>query len=170
MKKLILIIIGILLIIALIFGISICIKNNNSNSEKQDEVQNEAQSEENNEIKIIFTRRKDLEVTEIYDTGEYKICTFGGNVQVVVNGETYDLKDALEEKIITGNDIIDQGKNDVKNNDCDYISYKDGGTVEYLYDNYTILKLNIMDGENDLVIGMKDSIMDSYLTVIHSEN
>ena len=114
-----------------------------------------------------YNQRKDLGIYEIYDTGNFKIKTFGGNVSVIIDSNTYDLKTALENKIINYNDIIEQAKNDAKYGICSLGSYRDGGSTEYYYygdidNHYTILKLNILDGDKDLVIGFEGPILDKY--------
>lgn len=118
---------------------------------------------------LIYNQRKDLGIKEIYDAGDYKIKTFGGDVSIIMAGgdEAYLLEDALNRKVITPEDIFDQVKNDLKYGICMDGMYSDGGSIEYCYygesDNqYTILKLGTLDGENDLVIGMGGSILNSY--------
>ena len=39
--------------------------------------------------------------------------------------------------------------------------YKDGGSMEYHYDNYTIIKMHKLDGNRDVYIGTKDMTMRS---------
>ena len=34
--------------------------------------------------------------------------------------------------------------------------YQDGGSMEYHYDNYTIIKVHKLDGNRDVYIGTKD--------------
>ena len=116
-----------------------------------------------------YSQRKDLGIKEIFDAGDYKIKTFGGDVSIIVDGGdvVYSLEDALNQKVITPDDILTQAKKDLKYGICMNGMYFDGGSVEYCYygeiDNqYTILKLNTVDGETDLVIGMGGQILSSY--------
>ena len=74
----------------------------------------------------------------------------------------YNLEDALKQKVITPNDILEQSKTDGKYGICDGDSYYDGGSMEYRYNDFTILKLNTLDGDKDLVIGMRGQIIDLY--------
>ena len=38
--------------------------------------------------------------------------------------------------------------------------YKDGGTLEYLYNDYTIIKFNSLDGKEDMYITREKSLSD----------
>ncbi len=114
-----------------------------------------------------YNQRKDMGIYEIYDTGDFKIKTFGGNVNVIIDNNTYELKTALENKILNYNDIIEQAKIDAKYGICSFDTYVDGGSSEYYYyvdinNHYTILKLNTLDGDKDLVIGFEGPILDKY--------
>ena len=110
----------------------------------------------------------DLGIILIFDAGDYKIKTFGGDVTITIEGDmVYSLQDALNQKVITPEDIITQVKNDLKYGICMDGMYSDGGSIEYCYygdgnNQYTILKLNTLDGEKDLVIGMGGQILSSY--------
>ena len=118
---------------------------------------------------LTYSQRKDLGIKEIYDAGDYKIKTFGGDVSIIIPGgdAVYTLEDALNRKVITPEDILAQVKKDLKYGVCMDGMYSDGGSIEYCYygesDNqYTILKLGTLDGEKDLVIGMGGPILSSY--------
>lgn len=118
---------------------------------------------------LIYSQRKDLGIKEVFDAGDYKIKTFGGDVSIILAGgdAVYTLEDALNRKVITPEDILAQAKKDLKYGICMNSMYSDGGSVEYCYygeiDNqYTILKLNTVDGQKDLVIGMGGQILNSY--------
>ena len=117
---------------------------------------------------LLYNQRKDLGIKEIFDTGDYKIKTFGGDVSIIMDGGdvVYSLEDALNQ-IITPEDIITQAKKDLRYGICMDRMYYDGGSIEYSYygdrnNQYTILKLNTVDGEKDLVIGMGGQIRSSY--------
>ena len=116
-----------------------------------------------------YSQRKDLGIKEIFDAGDYKIKTFGGDVSIIMDGGdvVYSLEDALNQKVITPDDILTQAKKDLKYGICMNGMYYDGGSVEYCYygeivNQYTILKLNTVDGQKDLVIGMGGQILNSY--------
>lgn len=114
-------------------------------------------------FKLSYNQRKDMGIREIYDNGEYKLKTFGGEASVTIEDDmVYKLEDAIEQGVITCEDILNQAKMDEKYGICDENYYQDGGSTEYLYDEYTILKLNTLDGDKDLVIGMTGEIINAY--------
>lgn len=114
-------------------------------------------------FELNYSQRKDLGIEEIYDNGEYKLKTFGGDVSVTIEEDmVYSLNDALNQGIITCEDIIAQANLDKEYGICDIGYYKDGGSTEYYYNRYTILKMNSLSGDNDLVIGMQGAIINSY--------
>ncbi|MCL2859127.1 MAG: hypothetical protein FWF46_00860 [Oscillospiraceae bacterium] len=101
------------------------------------------------------------EITKI-TTGEiakkykYNIYYYGlKNVDVKLTNKTIDLKEALQTNEITMEDIIEKAKNDGENGLLKYYdSYDDGGSRIYEYENYTIIKVNSLDGNRDVYIGM----------------
>ncbi len=112
---------------------------------------------------MVYNQRKDLGIKTVFNTGEYEVKTFGGDVQVVIDDDmVYNLEDALSKKVITPDDILEQAKIDAKYGICQSDSYDDGGSTEFMYKDFTILKLNTLDGDKDLVIGMKGQIIDLY--------
>lgn len=126
-------------------------------------------SDYNKKFNLLYNQRKDLGIKEIYDAGDYKIKTFGGDISIIMpDGDAvYSLGDALDQKIITTEDILTRAKMDLKYGICIDRMYYDGGSIEYSYygdgnNQYTILKLNTVDGEKDLVIGMGGQILSSY--------
>ena len=48
-------------------------------------------------------------------------------------------------------EIITKANKDIPN----AVLYDDGGSMEYHYDNYTIIKCNTLDGNRDVYIGDK---------------
>lgn len=114
-------------------------------------------------FELTYSQRKDMGIDEIYDNNEYKLKTFGGNVSITIEQDMmYSLEDALNQEIITTDDILEQARLDSEYGICDMAYYSDGGSIEYLYNEYTILKLNSLDGDKDLIIGMKGEIINSY--------
>lgn len=91
----------------------------------------------------------DKDETDKYD---YNIYAYKVSVNIVINGEEISLKNALLENKITMDEIIAKANKDFPN----AVAYKDGGSVEYHYDLYTIIKLNKIDGNKDIYIGMSD--------------
>ena len=112
-----------------------------------------------------FDEASDLSLNKIANAGEFdntdfEVYTYSGDVKITVDEKTYELKEALENEIITVNDILEQVNTDVLYGICEETTYDDGGSVEYCYDNYTILKYNTLDGNKDLIIGLAGIIID----------
>ena len=139
---------------------------NNYISEKN--IIDESNLEQNNyqqKFKLNYLQRKDLGIKTILDKNssdkyDYSVYTFGGDVTITVeNDMVYTLEDALSQNIISIEDILEQAKIDKKYGICQAGIYKDGGSTEYLYSGYTILKYDTLDGKNDLYIGMEGQII-----------
>lgn len=86
------------------------------------------------------------------DKYNYNIYTYGGNVNILINGKELSLRNALLENKITMEEIIEKANKDFPN----AVSYDDGGSMEYHYDNYTIIKIHKLNGNRDVYIGTKD--------------
>ncbi len=80
---------------------------------------------------------------------DYDIYSYQGTVEIVINNKTYTLEEALKNDKITMGEIIAKANEDFPN----AASYDDGGSVEYNYDNYTIIKFHTLDGNRDVYIG-----------------
>ena len=111
---------------------------------------------------LTYNQRKDLGLKKVANENDYSIYTYGGDVTITIeNDMVYKLEDALSKVIITSEDIIKQAEVDCKYGICEKRYYSDGGSVEYGYSNYTILKYNTLNGNKDLVIGMSGQIINS---------
>ena len=114
---------------------------------------------------LSYYARKDLGIEQIakpneFDNDNFGVYTFAGDVYITIEGDmVYSLEDALNQNVINVQDIINQAKQDEKYGICDIGYFSDGGSTEYLYNNYTILKYNTLDGNKDLVIGMSGTII-----------
>lgn len=98
----------------------------------------------------------DKSETDKYD---YSIYAYMGSVNIIIDGTEYSLKDALKSNKITMEKIIEKAKKDIP----DAIVYRDGGTTVYHYENYTIIKVNKVDGNRDVYIGTKDMTLNDVL-------
>lgn len=150
-------IITIIVLVVLIFVITFALLK---------EVKSENQTKK---FAINYIARQDTRVEEIYDTGEYKIKTLGGDVTITIGKNEYSLKEALQNNIITGNDILSKIKADDERGICIAYTIADGGTRTYKYKDYTVLKLNAIHEntngitrEKDLIIGMRGMDLDIY--------
>ena len=108
-------------------------------------------------------------VVRIIDKNEndkygYSIYGYDVNVNIVIAGEETSLKQALEEDKITIEDILDKADKDI----IEPVVYKDGGSKEYHYDLYTIIKLNrILAGEDinrDVYICKPEATLNTIIT------
>lgn len=122
----------------------------------------------NKKFDLSYNQRKDLGIKNVYDADMYSVKTFGGDVDIIIEDDmVYSLENALNEKVITSDDILEKAKIDYKYGICEEAYYSDGGSVEYMYNTsdenkYTILKLNTLDNEKDLIIGMGGQIINLY--------
>lgn len=120
------------------------------------------------QFELNYMPRKDMGINEIYDNGDYKLKTFAGDVIVCIEQDMiFSLEDAISNKVLTCEQIIEQAKMDEKYGICKKGYYSDGGSTEYCYysdiqNQYTILKLNTLDGNKDLVIGFAGPILSKY--------
>ena len=90
---------------------------------------------------------------------DYNIYAFEGNIAINLNSDSAELteksislRDALLQNKITIEEIMEKANNDFPN----AVSYDDGGSKEYHYENYTIIKVHKLDGNRDVYIGNKD--------------
>ena len=95
---------------------------------------------------LTYHGRKDMGIKQIaktnqFDNIDYGLYTLAGDVTVTIEQDmVYSLEDALNQKIISVQSILDQAKEDEKYGISEELYYQDGGSIEYLYKDYTILK------------------------------
>lgn len=127
----------------ILFGIYILHSNKNLES-KVDSTKN---------FELIFYYReksgKKLIIDKENGLYDYNIYVVNGTVDIVIDKKTYSLRDALNSKMVTMERIIEKAKKDISNP----AFYDDGGSVEYHYQDYTIIKKNTIDGDKDVYIG-----------------
>ncbi len=165
MKKQHKILIIAIIILALITGIVIYTNQIKIKGQKQAEtIQNNIpennqniDNEHDKEFEINYSQRKDQGIEEMAEG----IYTFGGNVTITIEQDmVYELKNALEQNVINVEDILEQAKKDKANGTCETREYDDGGSIEYLYPEYTILKCNELNGNKNVYIGFRGGIRD----------
>jgi len=98
----------------------------------------------------------DKSETEKYN---YTIYAYDGSVNIKIDGKEYSLKEALLENRITMEEIIKKANEDFPN----AVSYDDGGSMEYHYENYTIIKCHTLNGNRDVYIGTKSMTLNDVL-------
>lgn len=107
-------------------------------------------------FELIFHQRKDMGIKTIVaneetDKYSYNIFSKGGDFEIKIDGVVYDLREALLSDKTTMEEIIQKANKDIPN----AISYDDGGSMEYHYEDYTIIKYHTLDGNRDVYMGMK---------------
>lgn len=130
---------------------------------KIDAINIEIKSVEN--FEIFFTKsekasEKDIILTkQEMDNYNYNIYSCGGSVEISINDETMSLREALLNNKITMDEIIQKANNDLKNEIIKGDMYKDGGSIIYKYDSYTIMKYHNLEGNRDVYIGSPEMTM-----------
>ena len=99
-----------------------------------------------------------LKNKELYKyNSDYDLYYYGlDEVNVKVNNKIMPLEDALRSGKITLEGIISKANKDADENKITSDMYKDGGSMKYKYDNYTIIKYHSLDGNRNVYIGVKD--------------
>ena len=128
--------------------------------------------EYNNSFQLIFKARRDMGINKIIEKGtylDYNIYTFAGDVFVKINNEEIPLQDAIVNKQLNPQDIVDNCALDVKNNKNNVVfsEANDGGTRKYRYDlaspePFSIIKCHTLDGNRDLYIGIPNMEFDGF--------
>lgn len=126
-----------------------------------------SETEYEKNIDLSFNQRKDIGIKKVITKEEndegINVYTFGGDVKILAEEDmVYNLEDALKQNIITIDDILKQASLDTEYGFCESGYYSDGGSIEYLYSDYTILKYNTLDGKGDLVIGFSGQIINKF--------
>lgn len=122
----------------------------------------EVKSAEN--FEILFYDKHPEGVEKLYtildksetDKYDYTVYGYDGSVNIRIDGQDYSLKEALLENKITMEEIISKANQDEKEGKIKAEMYQDGGSMEYHYENYTIIKCHTIDGNRDVYIGTKD--------------
>lgn len=93
-------------------------------------------------------------LSKIYD---YDIYYYGfDSCTIQVNNEEIDLEQALIENKVTMEQIIEQAEKDSESGIIVSDMYKEGGTMIYFYDTYTIIKGHSLNGNKDVYIGIPE--------------
>ena len=116
------------------------------------------------DFEILFYDQDPTESYKVYtildksetDKYDYNIYGYNGIVNIKIAGKEYSLKEALLENKITMEEIIEKASKDEKDGKITAEMYKDGGSMEYHYDNYTIIKFATLSGNGDVYIGTKN--------------
>lgn len=99
--------------------------------------------------------KKILNNTELNKyNSDYDLYYYGLNeVNVTVDNKTMPLEQALRSGKVTIEGIISKANRDADNDTIKAYNVMDGGTKQYNYDTYTIIKYHTLDGKRDVYIG-----------------
>lgn len=126
---------------------------------KVDVVNIEIKSAEEFELQFYDkSEETDSKINKILDKSEtdkydYNIYTCESSINIRINGKEMSLRSALLENKITMNEILAKANKDLTDKKITGGMYRDGGSMEYHYDNYTIIKCHKLDGNRDMYIG-----------------
>jgi len=121
-------------------------------------------TKEENEFELEFIKndtgeRKLLLSKNEMSNVEYDSYLYSCDVNVIIKGKKYELRDALLSGKITIEQIVNEAEKDEEENKIILGGYYlDGGSAEYYYEDYTILKFNTLaippkERNKDLYIG-----------------
>lgn len=111
------------------------------------------------EFSIAFTPGPSLLAKSVKARGgepPYAIYAYGGDVDVIVEGERLPLAEALENNRVTMDEILAKAAGDLENGVIEGETYKDGGSRVFRYPDYAILKFHTRSGKEDVYIGHRD--------------
>ncbi len=78
------------------------------------------------------------------------------DITISVDNQTLSLPEALESDKITLRALLVRANQDVRNGIAKELSYDDGGSALYQYEDYSIIKYHTLDGNRDMYIGSRD--------------
>ena len=152
--------------------IQIILKKSNRSSNVEDEVRlfeyelQDTDYAENNYI--YYAQRKDMGVDKINSEEDFDIYVIGGNVTIAKNNEeAKDFSEAIEAKYISIDEILKQAEVDSKYGVCRRGFYSDGGTIEYRYQDYTLIKANTLAGNKDFIIAPPNMIWSEISKIVY---
>lgn len=107
----------------------------------------------NNKFEKVLAFDEMSDVVSFGQFGDVNVITYGVDVTVNVDDKSVSLKEALEKSLITPQAITVRANRDVRLNLAAVTDYRDGGSREYVYENYKIIKYHTEGGKRDLYIG-----------------
>ena len=104
------------------------------------------------------TKTKILNNMELYkNNSDYDLYYYGlDEVNIFVDNKTMSLEDALRSGKMTIEGILAKANKDVSDGKIKNDKYYDGGTTEWYYSDYTILKRHTLRGDGDVYILRND--------------
>lgn len=109
------------------------------------------ESKEKNKTKIL----NDMDIHKY--NSDVNLYYYGlEEVNVKVDNKTMSLEEALRSGKLTLDGLIIKARKDANNKLIERKERNDGGTVEFLYKDYTIIKYHTLDGNRDVYIGIPE--------------
>ncbi len=104
------------------------------------------------------SKTKILNNQELYKTNsDFDLYYYGlDEVNIFVDNKKMSLEDALRSGKMTIDGILVKANQDVSDGTIKSEGYDDGGTAEWYYDTYTIIKRHSLDGNRDVYIGVPE--------------
>ena len=116
-------------------------------------------------------RKERMEILRVREKGQpdmpYSLYYYGlSDVSVTLDGQTLPLAQALEDGELTVSDILHKGYRDEQDGKITGWHFRDGGSAQYMYEEYTVIKFHEIAGRRDLYIGVPgmeiDMLHDQY--------
>lgn len=95
----------------------------------------------NNDVTLIS--KKDSKIP-------FDIFTVGMDFKLKIDGKEYSFKDAVAQGLLDEKKLFNKLEQDKKDGKSTSEMYKDGGTIIYKYKDYSIVKYNTVDGDEDM--------------------
>lgn len=136
-------------------------ENKEKENDKQDENKDENKDEKGLNFSVIDLKNNEVKtVVKKNDKISFNIYAVGMDFKIKLDGKEYSVADAISNGLLDENKLFDKIEKDKESNKCKSKMYKDGGTLEYLYNDYTIIKFNSLDGKEDMYITREKSLSD----------
>lgn len=98
-------------------------------------------------------KNNDTIITSIIRLQDFDIVFYGNDkFYLNYNGKKVELKESLINRSININQLLVQAEEDFKNKIVSKNEYLDGGSIEYIYENFRIIKMNSLNGNKNLYI------------------
>lgn len=103
-------------------------------------------------------KTKILNNQELYkNNSDFYLYYYGlEEVNIFIDNKTIALEEALKTGKMTIDGILAKANKDVSDGIIKEERYKDGGTAEWYYEDYTIIKRHSLDGNRDVYIGIPE--------------
>lgn len=131
------------------------------NKEKENDKQDENKDEKGLNFSVIDLKNNEVKtVVKKNDKISFNIYAVGMDFKIKLDKKEYSVADAISNGLLDENKLFDKIEKDKESNKCKSEMYKDGGTLAYLYNDYTIIKFNSLDGKEDMYITREKSLND----------